>query len=281
MGLQAERILTNISLFSGVGGLDLAAKWTKKIKTVLYCEYEKYAQENIKSRIFDGELDDAPIWDDVSTLDGRSWKGVDIVSGGFPCQDVSNAGRKAGIEKNTRSGLFYELVRICREVGPRFILLENVSGLLVYPGAHRVFGELADLGYDAGWKIISTSDVNGPIERKRIWIIAFPRGVARFNSSGIVENRYGENEGWGSSEWGANRIINEMGPMRELSPSQLQTISGCSEPPLLRMDDGVVERLDEIKNRLRCCGNGVVPQQALPAWEELILLDGFEMNRIV
>ena len=263
------RILTNLSFFSGVGGLDLGAKMAGGIKTICYCENDRYAQGVLRSRIADGGLDDAPIWDDVKSFDGKPWQGTDIVSGGFPCTDVSVAGKRAGIEVGTRSGLFYELMRVCREVRPRFILLENVAGLLIYPGAHRVFGELASMGFDAGWKIISTSDVGGPILRERIWIIAFPRSIHGTNPPSVMGYGKKKNKNWKKKIRGADWEFDEVGPLRELHPKRLQAISGCSEPPLLRMDGRSTGWVDEIALRLRCCGNIVSPKQSIPAWEEI------------
>lgn len=135
MGLSA------ISLFSGAGGLDLAAKWAG-IRTVAYVEWFQYAQAVLISRMRDGGLDEAPLWSDVSAFDGKPWCGkVDIVFGGFPCQDVSIAGKQVGITEGKRSGLWKEFARIIREVGPRFVLVENVTGLLM-GGVSELFLEI-------------------------------------------------------------------------------------------------------------------------------------------
>ncbi len=124
-------MLTNISLFSGAGGLDLGAKLVGGFRTVAYVEYDRYAQGVLMSRMRSGDLDDAPIFEDVRTFDGRSLAGsIAVVSGGFPCQDVSHAGKRAGLKEGTRSGLWSKFARIIREVGPRFVLVENVPGLL-------------------------------------------------------------------------------------------------------------------------------------------------------
>ena len=124
--------LHELSLFSGYCGLTLGLRLAGlEIRTVGYVEKDRYCQEIIKARIQDGLLDDAPIWPDVSTFDGRQCRGlVDIVTGGFPCQDVSTAGQWAGIE-GERTGLWREMCRIIGEVGPSYVLLENVPGILV------------------------------------------------------------------------------------------------------------------------------------------------------
>ena len=124
-------MLTNLSLFSGAGGLDLGARMVGGFRTVAYVECDPYAQGVLMSRMRDGGLDDAPIFEDVTTFDGRSLAGnVDVVSGGFPCQDVSQAGKRAGLKEGTRSGLWSHFARIICETQPRFVLVENVRGLL-------------------------------------------------------------------------------------------------------------------------------------------------------
>lgn len=118
-----------------------------------------------------GLLPPFPVWDDVRTFDGRRWRGlVDVVSGGFPCQDISAAGKGAGID-GARSGLWREMHRIINEIRPEFAFLEN-SPLLVGRGLARVLGDLAEIGYDAEWLVLGADDVGAPHVRKRIWILA-------------------------------------------------------------------------------------------------------------
>ena len=172
-------MLTNISLFSGAGGLDLGAKLVGGFRTVAYVEYDRYAQGVLMSRMRSGDLDDAPIFEDVRTFDGTSLAGsVDVVSGGFPCQDVSHAGKRGGMGEGTRSGLWSEFDRIIREVKPRFVLVENVPGLLSIDdgrGFGTVLGDLAALGFDAEWFVLSAADVGAPHRRERIWIVGYDR----------------------------------------------------------------------------------------------------------
>src|SRR5690606_18435614 len=112
-----------------------------------------------------GLLAPFPIWDDVRTFDGRPWRGrVDVVSGGFPCQDISSAGKGAGIE-GERSGMWREMARIVGEVGPRYVFVEN-SPMLVSRGLGRVLGDLAALGYDARWGVLGAIDVGAPHRRE-------------------------------------------------------------------------------------------------------------------
>jgi DNA (cytosine-5)-methyltransferase 1 len=119
----------------------------------------------------DGCLKAFPIWDDVRTFDGRPWRGiVDVVSGGFPCQDISAAGKGAGIE-GERSGLWSEFARIIGEVQPRFVFVEN-SPMLTSRGLGTVLGDLAAMGFDAEWGVLGAHHSGAPHKRDRIWILA-------------------------------------------------------------------------------------------------------------
>lgn len=162
--------LRSISLFAGGGGLDLGLE-ASGVVTVCRVEHEAYAAAVLAARSEDGALDPAPVWSDVSTFDGRPWRGrVDLIAGGFPCQDISHAGKQAGIE-GERSGLWKEFLRIIREVGPRYVFVENVSALLVR-GLDVVLGDLASSGFDAEWECFRASDVGAPHRRERVFILA-------------------------------------------------------------------------------------------------------------
>ncbi len=162
--------LRELALFAGAGGGILGGKllgW----RTVCAVEWEPYPACVLAARQNDGVLPPFPIWDDVRTFDGKPWKGrVDVVSGGFPCQDISCAGKGAGIE-GERSGMWVEMARIIREVGPRFVFVEN-SPMLTSRGLGRVLGDLATMGYDARWGVLGACDVGAPHKRERIWIVA-------------------------------------------------------------------------------------------------------------
>jgi DNA (cytosine-5)-methyltransferase 1 len=119
----------------------------------------------------DGILPPFPIWDDVQTFDGHAWRGrVDVVSGGFPCQDISAAGKGAGID-GSRSGMWFHMARIIGEVRPRHVLVEN-SPMLTSRGLGQVLGDLATLGYDAEWGVLGAVNAGAPHKRDRIWIVA-------------------------------------------------------------------------------------------------------------
>lgn len=162
--------MNELALFAGAGGGLLGSKllgW----RTVCYVEKDKLCQEIIKARIKDGFLDDAPIWDDVTTFDGRPWVGsVDIVTGGFPCQPFSIAGKRAG--PADKRNLWEDTIRIIREVNPEWCLLENVSAILSFDYVRRIFASLAEVGFDCRWTCISAFDVGAPHLRERLWIVA-------------------------------------------------------------------------------------------------------------
>jgi DNA (cytosine-5)-methyltransferase 1 len=171
---------TVLSLFSGVGGLDLAIKLVWPEARVLgYCERDAYAAGVLLARMEDEALECAPVWcGDIQDMDASSLRGrVDIVCGGFPCQDISVAGKGGGLE-GARSGLFYELMRVVREVGPRLVYLENVSAL-TFRGLDRVLGELADSGFDAEWLCLRASDVGAPHRRERWFCLAHAKRARR------------------------------------------------------------------------------------------------------
>lgn len=161
-------MLNGLDLFSGIGGITLAlGEW---VKPVAYCEIDQYAAGVLFSRMLDGSLPTASIFPDITKLTGEILPNIDIIYGGFPCQDISSAGLKAGLE-GERSGLFFEIVRLARELRPRFIFLENVAAITVR-GMERVISEWTALGYDCRWTILSAAAVGAPHRRERWWLLA-------------------------------------------------------------------------------------------------------------
>jgi len=166
--------MNELALFAGAGGGILGGKllgW----RTVCAVEWETYPASVLLARQNDGSLPPFPIWDDIQTFDGNPWRGiVDVVSGGFPCQDISAAGKGAGID-GERSGMWGEMARVICEVRPRFVFVEN-SPMLTSRGLGRVLGDLASMGFDARWGVLGAADVGAPHQRDRIWIVAKWRG---------------------------------------------------------------------------------------------------------
>ena len=173
-----------LDCFSGYGGFGLGLRLAypdADFKTVCYIEWDKYCQRVIQARIGDGHLDAAPIWDDIKSFDGKPWRGaVDILSAGFPCQPHSNAGlRKIARALSDDRDLWPDTLRVISEVAPRTgILLENVPGILVGsdgrpPYGGTVVGQLAEIGYDAEWRVVSAADAGAPHLRNRWWLLAY------------------------------------------------------------------------------------------------------------
>jgi len=166
--------MNELALFAGAGGGILGGKllgW----RTVCAVEWEPYPASVLCARQNDGVLSPFPVWNDVQTFDGKPWRGiVDVVSGGFPCQDISAAGKGAGID-GARSGMWREMARIIHEVRPRYAFVEN-SPMLTSRGLGTVLGDLAAMGFDARWGVLGAADVGANHQRDRIWIVAKWRG---------------------------------------------------------------------------------------------------------
>ena len=162
--------MNELALFAGAGGGILGGHllgW----RTVCAVEWEAYPASVLCARQNDGLLENFPIWDDVQTFDGKPWRGiVDVVSGGFPCQDISAAGKGAGIE-GERSGMWKEMARIIYEVRPKYVYVEN-SPMLTRRGIGTVLGDLASMGFNAEWGVFSAAQVGAKHKRERIWIVA-------------------------------------------------------------------------------------------------------------
>lgn len=257
-----------LDLFSGIGGFSLGLE-RAGMKTVAFCEVDKKARQVLKKH-----WPEVPIFEDVKTLtkDDLDERGisVDVVCGGFPCQDISLAGKGAGLE-GERSGLWWEFHRLIEEIRPKWVIAENVSALRSR-GLDQVLRSLAEVGYDSEWHCIPASAVGAPHQRDRIWIVAHPNGSNEWawhgpkqpegntageciaNSSGVgIEGMVANSgsEGLQGYEWrgpsGAQRV----------SERHLAECRGWpTEPAVGRMANGVSGRVD----RLKQLGNAVVPQ---------------------
>jgi len=239
--------LNTFHLFAGAGGGILADLLLGHIP-VGACEIEKYPRDVLLARQRDGILPAFPIWDDVCTLDGKPWRGsVDVLCGGFPCQDISSAGKGAGIT-GERSGLWKEYARLIGEMRPQFVFAEN-SPLLRTRGLGVVLEDLAALGYNARWGIIGARDVGAPHKRDRMWVLAYA-------PSGRLQG--GESR---SEIQPADCDLSSMVRRGELD-------FGIPKPHGLRKTNGVANFMDRVK----AIGNGQVPAVAATAWN--ILSDG-------
>jgi DNA (cytosine-5)-methyltransferase 1 len=163
-----------LALCAGAGGLELGVKLAVPgARCVGYVERDAFAAAVLVARMEDAALDSAPVWDDVADFDGRSWRGVvDCVAAGFPCQPFSAAGKRRGTADER--WLWPDIARVLREVGPRWVFLENVPGL-VRRGLADVLRDLAALGFDAEWGLLSAAAVGAPHKRERLFLLAHAR----------------------------------------------------------------------------------------------------------
>jgi len=240
--------MNELALFAGAGGGILGGHllgW----RTVCAVEWEAYPASVLLARQNDGLLPPFPIWDDVQTFDGKPWQGiVDVISGGFPCQDISVAGGGDGIN-GARSGMWKEMARIIGEVRPKFVFVEN-SPMLTSRGLGTVLADLSKMGFNAEWGIMGADNTGLPHRRKRIWLLAtntdckhekwmfqqkIPkiRGIPRINAYGMDK-----------SEQGLRSILS---------------------PGLCRTCNGLPGQMD----RLKAVGNAQVPRVAKFAFEIL------------
>jgi len=223
--------LRTLDLFSGIGGFSLGLEATGYFETVGFCEIEPYPRAVIKKH-----WPDVPIYDDIKTLEGHNLGSIDIICGGFPCQDISGAGKGAGIN-GPRSSLWYEYARLIGEVRPGWVIIENVS-MLRTRGLDRVLWSLAEIGYDAEWYCIPATYVGAPHSRDRIWIIAYPQR----NKQPWKEPRL----------WPTGRVgrIEQPLPWDRDWKDTLAALRG--------MDDGFSRSVD----RTDCLRNSIIPQIA-------------------
>lgn len=202
---MAIRPRNGIELFAGGGMLGVAVELAfPGARPVCYVEREAYAAASLVARMGDAVLAPAPVWSDVTTFDGRPWRGVvDYIAGGFPCPDISDAGPREGIRRGNRSGLWFEFVRIIREVEPRYVFVENVSRLTLR-GLDIVLGTLSDLGFDAEWTTLRADEVGASHERDRCFVLAARRDLADVDRVGRGELRRHELEAREQAEPGAD-----------------------------------------------------------------------------
>ena len=247
--------MNELALFAGAGGGILGGHllgW----RTVCAVEWEPYAASVLVQRQNDGILPPFPIWDDVQTFDGKPWRGiVDVVSGGFPCQDISAAGKGAGID-GERSGMWREMARIICEVRPRYAFIEN-SPMLTTRGLDRVLSDLASMGFDARWGVLGGDSIGINTKRDRIWILAYSNKIgwcATWKRKVDRKLKVKTNFPWKiSSDREDNlRLFREQYTDEVLS----RTFRGI---------DDMAQRMDA----LGAIGNGQIPGVAATAWKLL------------
>ena len=230
-----------LDLFSGIGGFALGLE-AAGFETAAFCEIDPYAQKVLKKN-----WPGVPIYDDVRRITAdrlvSDGVGVDVITGGFPCQDISVAGNQKGIDAE-RSGLWSECARLLGDIRPRHAIFENVTNLLTGDGGDwfkRVLWDISSVGYDAEWHCIPASAVGAHHRRDRVWIVAYPSSEGLEGSEEARDN--GED-----GEKPRNQLITGLGGVQ----------GGIweAEPNVGRVANGVSAR----SHRLRCLGNAVVPQ---------------------
>jgi len=248
--------MNELALFAGAGGGILGGHllgW----RTVCAVEWEPYPASVLCARQNDGLLPTFPIWDDVQTFDGKPWRGiVDVISGGFPCQDISVAGNGDGLD-GERSGMWKQMARIIGEVRPKYVFVEN-SPMLTSRGLDRVLGDLSEMGFDAKWGIIGADYVGAPHRRERFWLVAYSNSIRSIQRQ-HQGNRVQKQKNNQNQPNHRNRIWSEADRLLSLDKWSEFTTNLC------RMDDGLASRVD----RLKAIGNGQVSRVAATAWNIL------------
>lgn len=234
-----------LDLFAGAGGFTLAGEMSGWFVTKAFCEIDKHAQ-----KVLQRNWPDIPLYDDVTKLKADDIAGtIDVITGGWPCQDVSTAGKMLGVIDGDRSSLFTEILRIATEVRERqghlpYLLMENVGNLI--RGGNglwlaTVMHGLAEIGYDAEWHILPASYIGACHRRERVWIIAYPRETG--GKGGIKEPIFGQQHVQGEPDGILARWTRR---------------SDIPEPRTIRANDGV----PNYTHRISMMGNAIVPQVA-------------------
>lgn len=230
--------MIGLDLFSGIGGISYALK--NYVTPCAYCEIDPYCAAVLASRMHTGELSTAPIFPDVTRLRAEILpRGIEIIYGGFPCQDLSLAGRRAGLE-GKRSGLFFEVVRLAAELSPRFVFLENVLGIRKHVPAIRA--EFEKLGFSCRDGFLSAKDVGAAHLRERWFFLAYAMRL------------------------GLSRSVSIPSSQQKMGGTTTKCSEWVAEPNVVRVVHGVPHRVDAIRG----LGNSVVPQCAKKAFEILM-----------
>ena len=287
---------TAIHLCSGYGGFELALR-PYGYTTVCHVERDAYAAATLVARMEEQRLDQAPIWDDLATFEGKPWCGkVDLITAGLPCQPFSSAGNRAGLEDERH--LWPHARRIIAEVRPRLVFLENVPDVVRAGWLAHVLADLATLGFDADWGMLSASAVGAPHRRQRFWLLGYTDSSRRPESAGSVSSGEGT-DGWRTesdhiADSGSENVADTAslgripGDRSDTPRTHRGTISqashqwppgpddragwqkwiatGLPEPSICRSIDGPPEWLADA---LHLGGNGLVPQCATEAFAQL------------
>jgi DNA (cytosine-5)-methyltransferase 1 len=261
-----------LDLFSGIGGFSLGLE-RAGMETVAFCEIEDYP-----CKVLAKHWPEVPIYNDVREVTGEQLRTdgitVDVITGGFPCQDISVAGKQAGIE-GERSGLWSEVARLIDEIQPRYAIMENVTALISGDRGRwfgRVLGDLAEIGYDAEWHCIPASELGAHHQRDRVWIVAYPNAsssMERTKQKRQLERSENDSRVCTSqptSPFKDELLADPDSPQRERVRQPIGILAKYAdfsrpslwkaEPDVGRVANGVPSR----SHRLKALGNAVVPQ---------------------
>lgn len=242
-----KETLHELHLFAGGGGGILGGILLGH-EPICAVEINERCRKVLLARQRDGILPRFPIWDDVRTFDGTPWRGIaDVVCGGFPCQDISTAGKGDGLD-GERSGLWREMARIAGEVRPSYIFVEN-SPAITARGLGRILGELATLGYDAEWCVLGADSAGAPHRRERFWLLAADPDSRIVRASRTIQNQ---------------RRATNLHLCHPRSTGQMETPWSILAEPC-----SVAYGLAGLVDELRPYGNGQVPAVAASAWKIL------------
>ena len=272
--------MDTMHLFAGIGG-GLLADLILGHRPIVAVEWDKYACQVLRERARDGWFPELSVWEgDVRMFDPSEYAGkVDCIHAGFPCQDISVAGKQAGVSEGTRSGLYREVLRISDTVRPKYLFLENVAAILSN-GLGTVLGDLAALGYDSRWCCIRASDVGAPHHRDRWFLFANSSDNSSINNEVRTDLSTGYPESWDSnmaSSFGSckSNVADANSTQRKREQFTIRSKSEYSdscctgwwnlEPELGRVANGISNRVGQLKGY----GNAQVPLQAAVAWKLL------------
>lgn len=246
--------MTHGSLFSGIGGFDLAAEWMGW-DNKFHCEWNPFGQKILKHY-----WPNATSYDDITKSDFTIHRGtIDVLSGGFPCQDASIAKQDGEGQQGLqgyRTGLFYEMCRAIQEIKPRFIVAENVANILKTNGGKdfsAILTELSSMGYNAEWRVCRASEVGAPHHRARLYLVAYAGGIRLEKGQSFF-----------------SYVHEKTSPVSWItSGTSVQIMGGGAwktKPPTLCLDDGIPERVAEFsgeqwnRESIKAFGNAVVPE---------------------
>jgi DNA (cytosine-5)-methyltransferase 1 len=253
--------MRSIELFAGIGGIALAAEWAG-IETVAFCEREPFCQ-----KVLNKHWPDVPIFDDVCTLnkellESKGIRDIDLISGGFPCQPYSIAGKKQG--SNDERALWNEMFRIIKELQPKWVVGENVDNFTKMDDFEKANSDLESIGYKVQSFIIPASAVGAPHRRNRVFMVGYSVSESELQADQTSSPFGSKGEAWEGVTWK---------PWGKVARTHWQ----ANKPPICGMDDGLSGGLD--KSRLIALGNAVVPQQIYPIFKTIMEIENGGMNK--